>query len=74
MLKRGCDVTWYISDKSESEESGTAASNVKSSKFVFYYGMKDVFSQFHPAKFTVDGQEYNCTEQYMQHQKAGRYI
>ena len=41
------------------------------SKYVFFYGAQNVFSQFHPAKFVVDGQQYNCMEQYMHHQKAG---
>ena len=41
--------------------------------FVFFYGSSDIFSQFHPAKFEVDGQEYNCMEQYMHHQKAGQF-
>ena len=45
----------------------------KTSKFVFFYGKTKTFSQFHPARFTVDGQEYNCMEQYMHHQKAGLY-
>lgn len=39
-------------------------------KFVFFYGKDFVFSQFHPAKFTVDGVTYTCMEQYMHHQKA----
>nr|KAG5688334.1 hypothetical protein BaRGS_027876 [Batillaria attramentaria] len=26
------------------------------------------------SKFYVDGQEYNCAEQFMMHQKAGQYI
>lgn len=57
-----------------SKERDSSASNGKSRKFIFFYGKKDVFSQFHPARFTVDGQEYNCMEQYMHYQKAGRYI
>ncbi|KAK3612628.1 hypothetical protein CHS0354_042138 [Potamilus streckersoni] len=40
------------------------------SKYVFFYGIKSPFSQFHPARFVVDGKTYNCMEQYMHHQKA----
>ena len=42
-------------------------------KFVFFYGSRAVFSQFHPATFVLDGQRYGCAEQYMQHQKAVRF-
>ena len=39
-------------------------------KIVLFWKKDDIFSQFHPAKFSVDGIEYNCCEQYMMHQKA----
>lgn len=32
--------------------------------------MKGVFSQFHPARFTVDGLAYSCAEQFMHAAKA----
>lgn len=32
--------------------------------------LKSFLSQWHPARFTVDGNAYNCAEQYMMHQKA----
>ena len=32
--------------------------------------LKSFLSQWHPARFTVDGVEYNCAEQFMMHQKA----
>lgn len=46
--------------------------------FVFFWGhhkgkngvSKSCFSQWYPCLFTVDGQEYNCAEQYMMAQKA----
>lgn len=38
-------------------------------KFTLFWG-KRPFSQWTPAKFTVDGVEYNCTEQYMMAMKA----
>merc|ERR1712227_3615 len=39
-------------------------------KYTFFFGIKSPFSQFYPAMFSVDGQTYNCAEQYMMHQKA----
>ncbi len=46
--------------------------------FVFFWGhhkgkngvSKSCFSQWYPCLFTVDGQQYNCAEQYMMAQKA----
>ncbi len=46
--------------------------------FIFFWGhhkgkngvSKSCFSQWYPCLFTVDGQEYNCAEQYMMAQKA----
>ncbi|XP_052777450.1 uncharacterized protein LOC128214820 isoform X2 [Mya arenaria] len=39
--------------------------------YVFFYGNKCVFSQFHPAKFRdSEGRQYNCMEQYMHFHKA----
>ena len=43
---------------------------VANKKIVFFYGTADIYSQFHPCKFYVDGFAYNCAEQYMMHQKA----
>lgn len=45
-----------------------------SRKYTFFWSNGSPFSQFHKATFTVDGITYNCAEQYMMHQKAGRYI
>ena len=42
--------------------------------FTFFWGKKSPFSQWHPAKFTVDGVLYECAEQFMMHQKAGEYL
>ena len=36
--------------------------------FVFFWG--GTYSQWCPSKFTIDGIEYNCTEQYMMAKKA----
>ena len=35
---------------------------------VLFYRTADIYSQFHPSNFTVDGVEYSCCEQYMMHQ------
>ena len=43
---------------------------MKEEKFTFFYGSESPFSNFHPVSFTLDGIAYNCTEQYMMHQKA----
>lgn len=40
-------------------------------KFTFFFTADAVFSQWHQVEFSVDGQVYNCAEQYMMHQKAG---
>jgi len=36
--------------------------------FVLFWGGE--FSQWYPSYFTIEGVEYNCTEQYMMQQKA----
>ena len=41
-----------------------------SKEILFFYGTCDIYSQFHPATFTVDDVSYTCCEQYMMHQKA----
>ena len=46
------------------------ASSDDGEKFTFFFGKDSPFSQWHPAKFEVDGVTYNCAEQYMMHQKA----
>lgn len=38
--------------------------------FVFFFKKESPFSQFYLINFEVDGQTYNCAEQYMMHQKA----
>ncbi|KAK3091031.1 hypothetical protein FSP39_016631 [Pinctada imbricata] len=38
--------------------------------YVFFYQGGSPFSQWHPAFFEVDHVQYNCTEQFMMHQKA----
>lgn len=42
--------------------------------FTFFFGKECVFSQWHPAEFRVNEVEYNCAEQYMMHQKAGKCV
>ena len=43
---------------------------VTGEKFTFFFTADAVFSQWHRAEFLVDGQVYNCAEQYMMHQKG----
>ena len=35
-----------------------------------FFGQNSHFSNFHPAKFTIDNRQYSCTEQFIQSQKA----
>lgn len=37
---------------------------------IYFAGKESPFSKFYQEKFSVDGQEYNCVEQYLQVQKA----
>jgi len=39
-------------------------------KYAFFWKADSPFSQWHLSKFHVDGQKYDCAEQYMMHQKA----
>ncbi|MEN1988308.1 NADAR family protein [Paenibacillus hubeiensis] len=39
-------------------------------KFTFFWRTASPFSQWHPARFTVNGTSYSSAEQYMMHQKA----
>lgn len=54
---------------SETDEKGTSEAD---EKFTFFFGAGSPFSQWHYAQFTLDDVEYNCAEQYMMHQKAGK--
>lgn len=42
----------------------------KREHFCFFFGKESPFSNFHFAQFTVDGDTYSCSEQFMMHQKA----
>lgn len=44
----------------------------KRENFHFFFGKDDPFSNFHPARFTVNGETYTCSEQFMMHQKASK--
>ena len=52
----------HFGEKTASSDSGE--------KFTFFFGKDSPFSQWHPARFEVEGITYNCAEQYMMHQKA----
>lgn len=64
--KKNSSASWideaHFGEKTASSDSGE--------KFTFFFGKDSPFSQWHPAKFEVDGVSYNCAEQYMMHQKA----
>lgn len=61
----------YLKKADEAEGTSQDSEGGRKEKYEFFFGIDSPFSNFHPAKFTVDGVEYNCTEQYMMHQKAG---
>ncbi|MEO2202230.1 NADAR family protein [Paenibacillus pabuli] len=39
-------------------------------KYTFFWGKQDVFSQWHPAVFVHEGEEFTCAEQAMMYRKA----
>jgi hypothetical protein len=39
-------------------------------RFTFFWHAESPFSQWHPSRFTVDGKQFMCAEQYMMHGKA----
>ena len=52
------------------EKIASSGAGGSGEKFTFFFGKDSPFSQWHPARFEVDGVTYNCAEQYMMHQKA----
>lgn len=46
--------------------------NDRAEHFCYFFGKNSPFSNFHPAKFVLDGMEYSCSEQYMMYQKASK--
>lgn len=39
-------------------------------KYIFFWGMSDVYSNFHPSKFEYDNQLFVCSEQAFMYEKA----
>ena len=66
---------FQMSKSTSNSKSTQAADSQKKEKedLEFFFGKASPFSQHHPAKFEIDGVTYGCAEQYMMHQKAGRY-
>lgn len=58
--------------REEGDDPVVATPSETGEKFTFFFGAESPFSQWHSAMFSVDGVEYNCAEQYMMHQKAGK--
>ena len=42
----------------------------ESERYTFFWNAQSPFSQWYGCRFTVDGVDYNCAEQYMMQQKA----
>jgi len=42
--------------------------------YTLFWRSQSPFSQWHSAYFTVDDITYNCAEQYMMYQKAGKLM
>lgn len=47
--------------------------NVQGEDMILFYQPTDVFSNFYPASFTLNGQIFNCSEQYFQFRKAATF-
>ena len=45
--------------------------NMASERYTFFFNMHSTFSQWHPAKFSIKGLEFNCAEQFHMYNKAG---
>jgi len=45
-----------------------------SEKFTFFWLSDSPFSQWYSCRFTIDGTEYNCAEQYMMQKKACEFM
>ena len=60
----------FLVDEAHFGDKIATSSDGSRERFTFFFGRDSPFSQWHPAKFDVDGVTYNCAEQYMMHQKA----
>jgi len=43
---------------------------VRTDRYTFFFRPEAPFSQWHPARFELDGHAFSCAEQYMMHGKA----
>ena len=46
------------------------AAEVEDETTLAFFGQNSHFSNFHPAPFSVEGEKFSCSEQYIQHAKA----
>lgn len=67
--RRDKDSSSWVDEAHFGDKTATS-SDGSEERFTFFFGRDSPFSQWHPAKFDVDGVTYNCAEQYMMHQKA----
>ena len=52
------------------ELNGFNITSKQEDKVLCFFGEQNPFSNFHPAKFSLNGIQYHCTEQMIQHNKA----
>ncbi|XP_046584550.1 N-glycosidase Npun_R5314-like [Haliotis rubra] len=58
------------SPRAEESTRGATSLEEAKQKYEFFWKIHSPFSQWYPASFEVNGQKYNCAEQYMMYQKA----
>lgn len=46
------------------------STHLSNDEIVLFWGKTNLFSQWYPITFTIDGKQYNCTEQWMMASKA----